>query len=74
MIARITFRSEIYLEGDTLSEIRDKFENFPFYDIKDINGKDVYDYGFCEIVSVEDGNTYNDIMNQWNHAYDEEKD
>ena len=70
MTVRISFRSEIYLEGKTLAEIRDKFENLPFYEIKDVNGKDVYDYGFCELVTVEDADTYKDIFTEWNHAFD----
>ena len=72
MVARITFRSEIFIEGETLAEIRDKFESIPIYALKDVNGKDIYDYGFCELISVEDTDTYDDIMNQWDHAYDDE--
>ena len=73
MIVRITFRSEIFLDGNNLAEIRDKFEELPLYDIRDSNGKDVFDYGFCELVSVEDmENSYKDIMHEWNHCFEED--
>ena len=72
MTVRVTFRSEIFLDGDSLAEIRNKFEELPLYDIKDSNGKDVFDYGFCELVSVEDvENSYKDIMHEWDHCFDE---
>ncbi len=69
MTARITFRSEIFIEDKNLKEIRDKFETLPFYDI-DFKDDKVYDYGYCECISVEDADTYNDIMDEYWKAYD----
>jgi hypothetical protein len=69
MTARITFRSEIFIEGKNLKEIRDKFETLPFYDI-DFNDDKVYDYGYCEYISVENADSYKDIMNEYWKAYD----
>ena len=50
MRARVTFRSEIYLEGNDLFDIMKKFEKTKIY-----NENAVKDNGlaFCEVVSVE---------------------
>lgn len=61
MTVRVTFRSEIFIEGNSLKEIREKFESLPFYDIN-FKDKKVYDYGFCEVVSIEDADTYEEIL------------
>lgn len=65
MEVRVTYRSEIYLEGDSLEEIKRKFEDINLDPI----GKDdesVTDYGYVELVSVEDANTYADLEKEWN--------
>ena len=65
MVTRITFRSEIFVEGKDLKEIKHKFENLPIYDI-DIQDKGMYDYGFCEYISIEDvDNGYEDLINEY---------
>lgn len=56
MKARITFRVETYIEGDTLQEIKSKFENTPIGELET---------EFVELVSVEDGDTSEDLLNQW---------
>lgn len=56
MKARITFRVETYIEGDTLQEIKSKFENTPIGEL----GTE-----FVELVSVDDGETSEDLLNQW---------
>lgn len=64
MEIRISYRSEIYLEGDSLEEIKRKFEDINL----DPVGKDdesVTDYGYVELVSVEDANTYDDLEKEW---------
>ena len=66
---RITFRSEIFIEGEDINDIKKKFVNLPFYDVNFVDGKNVYDYGFCELVSVEDAdNGYEDLMSEFNEA------
>lgn len=59
MEARITYRSEIIVKGDNLAEIKQKFESMNLTS-KEGNGK------FVEMVSVEDYDTYRDIMDEWN--------
>lgn len=53
MRVRITFRSEIYLEGDSLEEIRNKWENTDLY------SEDALKHGadFVELVSADDVDT-----------------
>jgi hypothetical protein len=69
MTARITFRSEIFIEGKNMKEIRDKFGTLILYDI-DFNDDKVYGYGYCGCVSVEDAENHNDIMNDYWKAYE----
>lgn len=69
MTVRITFRSEIFIEGKNLKEIRNKFENLPLYDI-DFEDDKVSDYGYCELVSVEDADSNEDLENEYLKAFD----
>ena len=68
MTVRITFRSEIFIEGKNLKEIRNKFENLPLYDI-DFKDANVSDYGYCELVSVEDADSNEDLENEYLKAF-----
>lgn len=66
---RITFRSEIFIEGEDMKDVKKKFEALPFYDVDFVDGKNVYDYGFCEIVSIEDANNgYEDLMAEYSEV------
>jgi hypothetical protein len=69
MTVRITFRSEIFIEGKNLKEIRNKFENLPFYDI-DFEDDKVSGYGYFELVSVEDADSDEDLENEYLKAFD----
>jgi hypothetical protein len=62
MKARITFRSEIVVEGNDLEEIKQKFEGLNLC-TKEGNGD------FVELVSVEDNDTYEDLMEEWDELY-----
>lgn len=57
MTARITFRSEIYISGDSISEIREKWEEMPIFCV------DALDEGaeIIEVCSVEDAETFKEI-------------
>ena len=63
MEVRITFRSEVYISGENMAEIKDKWESMNLYE-KD-NGVE-----FVEINTVEDAETYKDMMQEFDHAYD----
>jgi len=62
MKARITFRSEIVVEGNNLEEIKQKFEGLNLC-TKEGNGD------FVELVSVEDNDTFTDLMKEWDELY-----
>lgn len=62
MDVRITFRSEVYVSGDTMDEIRDKFEDMQIFDSNAINENDA---AFIELISVEDAETYEDLEREY---------
>ena len=64
MEVRITFRSEVYISGENMAEIKDKWENMNLYEKN--NGVE-----FVEINTVEDAETYKDMRHKFDHAYDE---
>ena len=69
MEVRITYRSEIYIQGANIKEIRDKYETLDL-DPVDKEDESVTGYSFCETVSVEDADSYEDLMNDYWKAYD----
>lgn len=60
MNIRITFRSEVYIEGDTLEDVAKKWESMELF------SDEANDCSACEIelVSVED-EEYNDIKEEF---------
>jgi hypothetical protein len=62
MEIRITFRSEVYISGDSLSEITYKWEAMKLY-------QDGNDIEFIEISSVEDAETYDNLEHDFYNAY-----
>lgn len=67
MKIRITFRSECYIEGDSMAEIRDKYEMADIYSeefLKNLDG------GFVETMTVEDMDTYEDKISEYFNCYD----
>ena len=66
MEVRIKFNADIYIEGETMQEVREKFENMPLFSI------DALDCGveFSEIQLVEDAETYDDKRKEYDHCYD----
>ncbi len=67
MKIRITFRSECYIEGDTLAEIRDKYETTNIYSEEFLEN---LDGDFVETMTVEDADTYEDKLSEYFHCYD----
>lgn len=61
MKVRISFRSEIVVEGDTIEQVREKWEMMPLY------SDEAHHHGieFVEIDSVEDANTYKDLRHEF---------
>lgn len=61
MELRITFRSEVYIKGDNLEEIREKWDGLPLFspEAKDCEAE------YVELVSVEDSVTYEDKISEF---------
>ena len=57
---RVTFRSEIYIKGKTMEEIKDKWEELPLF------SADALDHSadICEMVTAErvDDDSYDDVI------------
>jgi hypothetical protein len=60
MEVRITYRSEVYIKGDSLEEIKDKWEAL---NLTSQEGNS----NFVELCSVEDAETYEDLENEFNN-------
>lgn len=61
MKVRITFKSEIVIEGKDLGEVKAKFEEIPIFSSAALENNAEY----IETVSVEDNDTYEDLSGQW---------
>ena len=66
MEVRITFRSEVFIKGDNMKEIKEKFEELPLYSADALEDASA---DFCEVVSVEDAETHEDLENEFYNAY-----
>jgi hypothetical protein len=65
MEVRIKFSADIYIEGETMKEIKDKWENIPLFTTEALAcGAEP-----SEVLLVEDADTYNDLRNEFDHAY-----
>ena len=60
MEVRITYRSEVCIKGDSLEEIKDKWEAL---NLTSQEGNSE----FVELCSVEDAETYEDLENEFNN-------
>lgn len=58
MEVKVTYRVESYIKGNSLAEIKSRFEDMRFPNNME----------FVELVSVEDADTYNDLMDEWEEA------
>jgi hypothetical protein len=55
---RITFRAEIYVEGETVAECKEKFESMNIFAPESKSR-------FIETVSIEDADTFKNIEEEW---------
>lgn len=63
MKVRITFRSELFVQGEDLAEVVSKFESMPLF------SADALEEGsaeYIELVSMDDEETGDDLMHQYN--------
>lgn len=66
MKVRITFRSELFIEGEDLSEVVSKFESMPLFSAEALEGGHAEYIG---LVSMDDEETGEDLMQQYNELY-----
>ena len=59
MTARITFRSEMYIEGNSIEEIMEKFDSFPIFSVDALEDASAE---YIELVSVEDAETKKSLI------------
>ena len=61
MEVRITFKSELYIEGKDMKEIVEKWEGMELFS-KEANYAGAYE---TAVVSVEDNDTYDDLTQEF---------
>ncbi len=67
MKIRLTYRVEAFIEGDDMTDIKNKWhKQMPVPDDTEDIGFD-----FVEMVSIEDADTYEDMTNEWTGWKDE---
>lgn len=66
MEVRIKFDADLVITGETMAEVREKFESMELW------SQEAKDCGveFSEIELVEDAETYNDVRHDYDHCFD----
>ena len=66
MDVRIKFDADLIISGETMQEVRSKFESMQLF------SQEAKDSGveFSEIQLVEDSETYDDLRHEYDHCYD----
>lgn len=65
MTARITFRSEVYITGKSLKEIKEKFKGLPLFSADALEKASA---DFIEVVSVTDDENSKDLFSEFQNA------
>ena len=66
MEVRIKFSADIYIEGASMQEVKEKFEAMPIFCVEALDrGAE-----FGEILLVEDSTTYKDLRHDYDHCFD----
>ena len=65
MIIRVTYRCEVYIEGDNVEECKSKFDGMPLFN----SAAEIYNPSFVEILSAErvDDDSYENVMNEFDY-------
>ena len=65
MIIRVTYRCEVYIEGDNVEECKSKFDRMPLFN----SAAEIYNPSFVEILSAErvDDDSYENVMNEFDY-------
>ena len=70
MEVRIKFDADIVITGDTMQDVREKFESMELWSQE---AKDCH-VEFSEIQLIEDADTYKDLADEYNSCYNNNKD
>ena len=65
MIIRVTYRCEVYIEGDNVEECKSKFDRMPLFN----SAAEIYNPSFVEILSAErvDDDSFENVMNEFDY-------
>lgn len=65
MKIRVTYRCEVYIEGDNVSDCKSKFDKMPLFN----PSAEIYNPSFVEVSSAErvDDESYKDVMNEFDY-------
>ena len=65
MIIRVTYRCEVYIEGDNVEECKSKFDRMPLFN----SAAETYNPSFVEISSAErvDDDSFENVMNEFDY-------
>lgn len=66
MDVRITFRAECYVKGETLKDVRERFESSEIF--SDVFLDD-FEGAYIETIGAEDANTDEDLMHEYINIY-----
>ena len=61
MKVRIAFRSDVIIEGETMKDVREKWENMTLFS----NEAEKADVSFLDIDCIEDADTYDDVEREF---------
>lgn len=70
MEVRIKFDADIVITGDTMEQVRSKFENMPLWSEE----AKACSVEFSEIQLIEDADTYKDLTDEYDSCYDYDND
>jgi rubrerythrin len=62
MEVRIKFSADVYIKGDNMAEIREKFENMPLFSAEALEEGSAE---YCETLLIEDADTYDDLSHEY---------
>ena len=65
MKIRVTYRCEVYIEGNSVEDCKSKFDKMPLFN----PAAEIYNPSFVEISSAErvDDDSYTDVMNEFDY-------
>ena len=65
MVVRFKFSADVYISGKDMAEIKQKFEDMPLFSADALEDGSAE---FSELLLVEDAETYDDLMDEYNKA------